>query len=233
LNNCAAYNNQGDYGIYAAVGATLNNCTAYSNAVSYGIYTEAGSTLTNCSARANTDSSDASGGIFAEGKCTLTACTVSENASTSGIATSSTGLGISAGDGSTIYSIAQGNKARRHPRRKQLRRHRRNFDWQRRWNWRRLWHQGTGSDNRIQRNSTTHNDKGISVAGTGNLIDGNHVRDNSGFGIEVTTATGKNVIVRNEAGNNGGSYSGIAAGNQMAPTGDPTTSTNPFLNILN
>jgi parallel beta-helix repeat protein len=86
---------------------------------------------------------------------------------------------------------------------------------------------------RVQNNTCNGNDKGITVASTENLIEGNHIRENSGFGIEVMVANGRNVIIRNEAGNNGGSYSAIAAGNQMAPTGDPSTSTNPFLNILN
>jgi parallel beta-helix repeat protein len=88
-----------------------------------------------------------------------------------------------------------------------------------------------GDRNRVAGNSTTANDKGILVSGRGNLVDGNHVRGNSGPGIEVTTANAKNVIIRNEAGDNGGSYTSIA-GNNAAPIVAPESAANPFSNIV-
>ena len=90
-----------------------------------------------------------------------------------------------------------------------------------------------GDRNRVVGNSTTGNDKGILVSGRGNVIDGNHVRGNSGPGIEVTVANGKNIIIRNQAGENGGSYSAIAAGNNLAPVTAPENAANPYGNLLN
>jgi hypothetical protein len=69
--------------------------------------------------------------------------------------------------------------------------------------------------NRIQGNNVTGNDIGIRAEGTGNLIEANHVRNHAGPGIQVTTANGKNVIIRNVAGANVNSYSNIASGNQV------------------
>jgi parallel beta-helix repeat protein len=90
-----------------------------------------------------------------------------------------------------------------------------------------------GDRNRASGNSTIANDKGITAQGRGNLIEDNHVRGNTGPGIEVTTANGKNIVVRNRAGDNGGSYTAIAAGNNVAPVVAAENATNPFSNILN
>jgi hypothetical protein len=91
----------------------------------------------------------------------------------------------------------------------------------------------TGKANQIRGNNTTENDIGINAGGIGNLIDGNHVRNNTGPGIQVTTANGKNVIIRNVAGNNVNSYTGIASGNQVAPIDTNFTATSPFANFQN
>ena len=91
----------------------------------------------------------------------------------------------------------------------------------------------TGSANRIRANNTTGNAIGIRAEGAGNLIDGNHVRNNTGPGIQVPLVNGKNVIIRNVAGNNVNSYTGIAAGNQVAPIDANFTVTSPFANFQN
>jgi Right handed beta helix region len=72
----------------------------------------------------------------------------------------------------------------------------------------------------------------IFVNGNGNLIDGNHIRGNSGIGINVPTGMTKNVVIRNEAGGNNPSYS-IASGNDAAPITAPASATNPFSNLQN
>ena len=87
--------------------------------------------------------------------------------------------------------------------------------------------------NRILGNTINGNDKGIVVTNRGNLIDGNSIRGASGPGIDVTMANGKNIVIRNAAGDNGGSYTSIAAGNNVAPIAAPENATNPFTNILN
>ena len=87
--------------------------------------------------------------------------------------------------------------------------------------------------NRILGNTVVGNDKGIFITSRANVIDGNSVRAATGPGIEVTVANGKNIIIRNQAGDNGGSYSAIAAGNNLAPVTAPENASNPYTNILN
>jgi hypothetical protein len=93
----------------------------------------------------------------------------------------------------------------------------------------------TGGGSRIEGNNTSSNDIGVRVTGTGtgNLIEANHVRNNTGPGIEVTTVNGRNVIIRNVAGNNVNSYTGIASGNQVGPIDTNFTATSPFANFGN
>ena len=91
----------------------------------------------------------------------------------------------------------------------------------------------SGNGNRIENNNTTNNDVGISVTGTGTVIEANHVRNNTGPGIEVTTVNGRNVIIRNVAGNNVNSYTSIASGNQVGPIDTNFTATSPFANFGN
>ena len=87
--------------------------------------------------------------------------------------------------------------------------------------------------NRIIGNTILGNDKGIFVSSRANVIDGNSIRGAAGPGIEITLANGKNIIIRNQAGDNGGSYTSIAAGNNVAPITTPENATNPYGNILN
>ena len=91
----------------------------------------------------------------------------------------------------------------------------------------------TGKANQIRGNNTTENDIGLIAEGTGNLIDGNHVRNNTGPGIQVPTVNGRNVIIRNVAGNNVNSYTGIAAGNDLGPVTTVANVTSPVGNIQN
>jgi hypothetical protein len=75
----------------------------------------------------------------------------------------------------------------------------------------------------------------INSNGTGNLIDGNHIRGNAGNGI-TAGVNSKAVIIRNEAGGNngsGGSYGGIGSGNNTGPVVAPENATSPFSNLLN
>ena len=90
-----------------------------------------------------------------------------------------------------------------------------------------------GDRNRIIGNTISGNDKGIFVTSRANMIDGNNIRGAAGPGVEITMANGKNIIIRNQAGDNGGSYTAIAAGNNLAPVTAPESATNPYGNILN
>ena len=90
-----------------------------------------------------------------------------------------------------------------------------------------------GDANRVLGNTINGNDKGVFVTGKGNVIDGNNIRGAAGPGIEVSVANGKNIIIRNQAGDNGGSYSAIASGNQVGPIDTNFTATSPFANLQN
>lgn len=240
ITNCTASGNTGD-GI-SAFGSTISNCTANRNGGT-GINATNQSSVTNCLALSNGGDGffGASAAISASAAranggngfrttfgCTLTGCTAASNG------TGAAGVGISASRGATIVNCAAGGNRRdgitvgtycavinstAHEN-------------------------GTGAadgagiraeddGNRIQGNNVTGNDIGIRAEGTGNLIEANHVRNHAGPGIQVTTANGKNVIIRNVAGANVNSYSNIASGNQVGPLDTNFTATSPFANLQN
>ncbi|MEY2547153.1 MAG: hypothetical protein QOG48_2270 [Verrucomicrobiota bacterium] len=222
VEHCGVRSCVGSYGIFVGLGSMIVDSAASNNsrtsALAIGIATDDECIVTNSTARLNTGT-----GISVGARCSIIQCSSSVNYS--GIFTgpasvvrncsttnnSHDGLRVTGGCiVEEVQASVNGTAAAA------------------------AGIYGDGVGNRIAHNTVnSNNGGGISISGTGNLVDGNHVRDNTGNGIFVSTANGKNVIIRNEAGNNGGSYTGIAAGNQTAPTGDPTTSTNPFLNILN
>jgi hypothetical protein len=75
---------------------------------------------------------------------------------------------------------------------------------------------------------------GINATGSGSRIDGNSLTSNSGFGLQVTTASGSNLIVRNSAYNNSMSAYSIASGNKDAlilSPGSGFASTGPWVNF--
>jgi parallel beta-helix repeat protein len=248
IKDSTASDNKGD-GIHGLDGLSIQGCSTKGNSLGSGagsgIAVTDNCSITNCTASANI-----AFGIFTNNNCTLTNCIVTgsvnyciyagqaaviSNCTATNATSANGGCGIRVDAGSSVTGcIARGNKG----------------DgiqtlggncWIAKNN-------ATGNatvastagihvfadGNRVEGNTSNSNtNAGIVVTGGENLIEANHVHTNGGNGIAVLTASARNVIIRNEAGNNGGSYSNIAAGNQMAPTGDPTSSTNPFLNILN
>lgn len=252
VDSCRIENASGTWGISAGDGSLITNCTitfgnfftaalntnngciishciVANNIATIAIHLGAAGTIVDCVASNNTSNGSSSTGISASGDSAIIHCNSSQNKSTAGSLNNTTGVGFFITDGCTIQGCNASENQGDGIRVTQDCSVRDNHCYANG----AVGIEASGDLNRIQNNDALNNAKGISVLGSGNLIDGNHVRNNSGFGIEVTTATAKNVIMRNEAGNNVGSYSGIAAGNQMAPTGDPSTSTNPFINILN
>ena len=236
LINCGASSGTGnaDAAIRAGDGTTLINCAALNNAANAGILAGNGATLTNCSARGNTSNQAHSAGISTGLYANVTGCTATSNTNTNGTPTGLTGQGISVAEGSLVKDCAAsfnkgdgiyvenastvvGNICSANGLQTGV---------------------GAGiragaNNARIQNNNVTDNDVGIRVEGTGNLIEGNHVRKHPGPGIQVTTANGKNVIIRNVAGDNVNSYSGIASGNQVGPIDSNFTATSPFANFQN
>lgn len=236
LINCGASGGTGDAdaAIRAGSGSTLISCTALSNAADNGISAGNGATLINCAARGNTSNQGHSAGISTGLYANVTGCVATSNTNTNSTPTGLTGQGISVAEGSLVKdctasfnkgdgiyvenaSTVVGNICSANGLQAGV---------------------GAGiraaaNNARIQNNNVIDNDLGIRVEGTGNLIDGNHVRKHPGPGIQVTTANGKNVIIRNVAGDNVNSYSNIASGNQVGPIDTNFTATSPFANLQN
>jgi parallel beta-helix repeat protein len=190
LANCTAFNNTGSHGIFADAGSTLTNCTARQNTVQYGIRVENRSTVTNCSATDNTDAVATSYGIYTPSESTISGCTVSGNLNTNGASTFDSGVGIYAGASSTVKdctvtsnrgdgiqvvndsrvvgntcdSNGLGDGAGIH---------------------------STSSDNRIDGNTVTDNDRGIQVDSSGTLVIKNSATGNtSNFEIAANNKVG-------------------------------------------
>ncbi len=188
INGCSADNNTATYGIYATAGSSLTNCSASNNTATYGIYAHTGSTLTNCSARSNTSAATFSAGIGTGDGCTIAHCTASNNVSTAGTPTSTTGMGFSLGadtiqnctasfnkgdgirisndtlvrDSTCVANGSSGDGAGIH---------------------------ATSSDNRIEGNNVTDNDRGIDVDQAGNVIIKNSASGNDPTNDSITTSS--------------------------------------------
>ena len=198
---CLAQGNTGPAGIKVGNGSVVTECAAKENIGSYGIQAGTSCSIKNCSASLNKGTGSISYGIFASNGSTILACTAYLNNTTNSAPfTSNQGIGIGVassaivkncssyanyGDGIKLSGdcLVEGNTcdgngvggadgAGIH---------------------------STSSDNRIDGNTVTDNDRGIDVDSSGNLI------------------------VRNSASGNSTQYS-IAAGNdtgtiQITPVG--------------
>ena len=179
LTNCAASNNPAFTGIFANGGSSLINCTAKNNTGTYGIDVESFSSLTNCSASNNTSVDATSAGISTGANCTISNCSSSSNSSTAAASASTTGMGFDVGGSSTIHgctansnegdginllsdSVARGNMCDSNGN---------GGDG--------AGIHATSSDNRIEGNNVTDNDRGIDVDAAGNLIIKNSASGNA------------------------------------------------------
>ena len=189
LTNCTAFNNSGSHGIFADAGSTLTNCTARQNTVQYGIHVEARSTVMNCSASDNTEAVADSYGIHSPGETTIRGCTVSGNLNTNGTPTSDSGVGIHAGSGSTVQDCTVTSN------------------------------RGDGiqvtNDSRVIGNTCDSNGlgdgAGIHSSSTDNRIEGNTVSDND-RGIQVDSSG--TLVIKNSASGNSSNFE-IAANNKV------------------
>lgn len=169
LSHCTATSNTAIYGIVADTGSTLSHCTASSNTGNYGIFVSGGCTLSHCTAYSNGGGSS-TGGIATSTGCVISHCTAYNNFSTAAVSTSTTGMGFDVGGNNLIESCtaylnegdginlfgdtlarantcaangSSGDGAGIH---------------------------ATSSDNRIEDNNVTSNDRGIVVDSPGNII---------------------------------------------------------------
>ena len=214
--NCYGYSTNGT-GIY--VSSSAQNCYGYSANYS-GISLKDDGTLIGCTANSSAT------GITAGNRCTIKDCTASNN-STNGIVagqscrvsgctassngTGATGIGISTGIRTTIESCTVNDN------------------------------QGDGilavGDCTVLDNHASHNALGVATAagihatGAGNRIDGNHTRDNVGYGIKSDGGAGADTIIRNTSGGNSVAQYSPSSGSTFAPVQTPATMTNPSANF--
>ena len=94
-----------------------------------------------------------------------------------------------------------------------------------------------GGDSTVLNNHASHNGLGIAGAagihatGAGSRIDGNHTRDNSGYGIKSDGGAGADTITRNTSGGNGSAQYSPTTGTTFAPVQTPSTATSPWANF--
>ncbi len=218
--HCTARLNGGN-GIETGPGSTLTDCTAQENSGAYGILAGSGSSLKNCTSSRNTSGLASSGGFFVSASSVI-GCTASDNTNT--LVSSTRGVGIRAGTGSTvkdctaegnagdgitvtanslvIANTANGNGA------------------------------GTGtgagihttsSDNRIEGNNVTDNDRGIEIGSSGSLILRNSASGNT-TNYDIAASNNYGVILDVTA-------TAAPAVNGNSATGTLTTTTNPWANF--
>ncbi|MFN0128609.1 MAG: right-handed parallel beta-helix repeat-containing protein [Verrucomicrobiales bacterium] len=203
--NCVASANGGSGIILSGTGSVLRGCVANSNQGSYGIFASQNANLTECTASNNTSSAATSAGISAGTGSVLTHCTASFNFSTAAL-TSTTGMGFTLGSGSMIRGcVASENKGNgiRVSENCAVR------DNQCNGNGRDAGIVGTGagvhatgSDNRIEGNNVTNNDRGIDVDAAGNLIIKNSASGNTGSNYSVVVGNFLGTVVATEAAMN-------------------------------
>ena len=217
LTNCTATENTGEAGIFAGEGSTVTNCTARLNQVEYGIQLELRGSVMNCTSSGNNSAAAESAGIFVALQGKVDGCTVTDTTNSNGTATGLTGAGIIAGNSSVVRAcVVAGNRGDGiHIGSDAL-------------------VVGNNCDSNGFSSSGTAEGAGIHSTGTDNRIESNNVTDND-RGIEVDS-TGSLIIKNSASGSTGGAVNNyvIAAGNADAAIevpGTAFTSTNPWANF--
>ena len=211
IKSCSAYNNEGSYGIYASSGSTISDCLSYNNQVNYGIYQGGGGSVNRCSSYSNDGYGNSSYGIYAANDGMVVECSASYNSNTNSQSTSLQGVGISVGWYGTIKdctsSLNRGDGIRVSGR-------------------------NLVEGNTCISNGNSGDGAGIHVIQTDNRIDGNTVTTND-RGIDVDVAG--NLIIRNSASGNTTANYDWAGTQTIGPIITATgtiTSTNPWANFL-
>ncbi len=197
--------------------ATISHCTCTGN-TSYGILIGGNSSISDCTITGNTmDGILSSGAAVMQGS--ITRCVVNENATAGGNA-------ITLNDYSSVTDcVIMNNGAVGHPADGVRTRSRATVT-----GCTILLNKGDGihvaGDSIVKDNHCSANAlNGIDTkAGSGSRVDGNQVRDNSGFAINAGTF---DIVVRNTAGGNGAN---IVNGSN-SPVEAPGSATNPYANV--
>ena len=189
IRGCSARNNTGSAGIKVGNGGVVTDCTAEGNIGSYGIQGGGSCSIKNCSAYVNKGTGSISYGIFASNGSTILECATYLNSTTGSTFTSDRGIGIGVASSAIVKNCSSyanyGDGIK------------------------------VSGDCLVEGNTCDGNGlgssdgAGIHSTSTDNRIDGNTVTDND-RGIDVDSSG--SLIVRNSASGNGTQYS-IAAGN--------------------
>lgn len=215
LSNCSAYANRTDGGISTGANSTIVNCTSHGN-IGYGFALGQGNNLSASTARENatgaiadadsrvtdcTMTANRGHGILALERVSVSRCTANSNGFGAGGSGISSGIRASVKDCTALRNRADGISV--------------------------------GGDSVVTGNHVSFNGQGVAAAGirttgSGSRIDGNHTRDNVGFGI---LADPNDIVVRNDAGNNTAGNYNPPSGTNIGPIQAPSTATNPLANI--
>ncbi len=195
LDHCEADSNTGG-GIAVLQGCSISHCIAQFNNGPAAISSTNACTIIGCSVFLNSSSLDPSAGISTTNFCHISDCVVASTGSTAGTLTSSTGIGIKTGGSCTIERCTvEGNKG----------------------DGIRVTNSCVVLDNHSDSNGANvpspGDGAGIHTVSSNNRIEGNTVTFND-RGIDVDTIS--SLIVRNRASGNTTDYD-IAASNRYGP----------------
>lgn len=192
LDHCEADSNTGG-GIAVLQGCSISHCTAQFNNGTAGISTTNACTLLGCTVHLHLSSASISAGISTTNFCHIAQCVVGSTGSTAGALTSTTGMGIATGASCTIERCTvQGSKG----------------------DGIRVTSSCLLLDNHCDSNGATTGDgAGIHTVSSDNRIEGNTVTFND-RGIDVDSIG--SLIVRNSASANTTDYD-IVASNRYGP----------------
>jgi len=200
--DCTASSNA-QLGISVGAASAVSNCVASGNSAS-GIMTGDGSTITSCTTAANGTAIPGGHGIVVASGCSVINCTSRNNGQGTG-----GGSGISVADRCSVSGCnAAGNKTE---------------------GIRISGRSGLVANNYCAGNGTGLAGPGIHLlAGTsGWRVDSNHLENND-RGLQI--AGPGNIVTRNSATNNVTNYN-IVAGNDVGPIGSAAASTSPWANL--
>jgi parallel beta-helix repeat protein len=184
------------YGIYAIYGCTLSGCAARGN-TGTGIYASPYCSLSGCAAHGNTGT-----GIYASDGCTLGGCEASHNNNGDGIYASQ---GCTLSDCATSYNFSDGIEIYSDNRVVNC------VCYGNGWFGDGAGIHATSSDNRIEGNSVTDNDRGIDVDLAGNFIVRNSASGNT-LNWDVAAGNVCLVVQATTAGAISGNSGGTAPG---------------------
>jgi parallel beta-helix repeat protein len=191
ISGCTTYNNQGLYGIAVGAGSVVSDSTSFSNQGKYGIYASSSSCVRDCSVYSNNGDGPENYGIYVGSGSSIIQCVASFIRNNADPATASQGVGIYADLGSTVKDCtAFGNEGDGIQVSEDCLVEGNTCDKNGSVNGDGAGIHATKSDNRIDSNNVTNNDRGIDVDIAGSFIVRNSASGNT---TNYVIAAGNNV----------------------------------------